>query len=326
MSLHVLTITPNPSVDLLHEATQLVWDDANRVAPPRRRAGGQGINLARAMRALGGNAHALAPLGGPAGSEIAAHLRSEGLAFTAVQASGDTRTFVAVRESATGRSLLINPRGPDSTAEDVARLRTAAEMLIERERPAWVACCGSLPPGFPPDFYAQLSIVARRAGSKFVADCDGMALELAASAGCDLLVPNAFEAQRLTGMPVSNWTEAIPAAGSLVTRGTRTVAVTLGPAGAVAAAAGVPSSEPRVRIARAHTRKYAEGREGSAVGAGDSFLACLILRLEEGMALDGALRCATAAGAAVLAGTGSSLLDRAGYESALARTDVEVVS
>ena len=52
----IVTLTPNPSIDLLFQTTRLVWDDANRVESPRRRAGGQGVNVVRALRELG---HAL---------------------------------------------------------------------------------------------------------------------------------------------------------------------------------------------------------------------------------------------------------------------------
>ena len=48
----ILTVTPNPSLDLLFRAERLVWDDANRIPLPRRRPGGQGINVVRAVRAL----------------------------------------------------------------------------------------------------------------------------------------------------------------------------------------------------------------------------------------------------------------------------------
>jgi predicted alpha/beta-fold hydrolase len=60
----ILTVTPNPSLDLLYRASTLVWDDANRIPEPRRRPGGQGINVARAVRSLGGEAAAVTMLGG----------------------------------------------------------------------------------------------------------------------------------------------------------------------------------------------------------------------------------------------------------------------
>jgi fructose-1-phosphate kinase PfkB-like protein len=63
----VLTLTPNPSLDLLFSAERLVWDDANRLSDPRRRAGGQGMNVTRAALALGARSEAIALLGGRTG-------------------------------------------------------------------------------------------------------------------------------------------------------------------------------------------------------------------------------------------------------------------
>ena len=114
----ILTLTPNPSLDLLFLADELCWDDANRVAMPRARPGGQGVNVARAARALGAVAHAVFPAGGTFGELLIARLTAEETPFDAVPISGDTRLFVGVRELATGRSMLINPRGPEFSATE----------------------------------------------------------------------------------------------------------------------------------------------------------------------------------------------------------------
>ena len=79
MPSRIITVTPNPSIDLLFEADTLVWDDANRVAMPRRRAGGQGINVTRAVRTLGGESIAVTLLGGNVGDELRSLLAAEGI-------------------------------------------------------------------------------------------------------------------------------------------------------------------------------------------------------------------------------------------------------
>ncbi|MEO5510565.1 MAG: hexose kinase [Longimicrobiales bacterium] len=300
----VLTVTPNPSLDLLHETATIVWDDANRVAPPRVRPGGQGINVARAVIALGGTARALAPLGGPTGDQIAAMLAAADVPYHRIPSPAETRTFAAIRETATGRSLLINPRGEDMAEAVIAALLDGASDTITKWQPRWVACCGSLPPGAPSDLYATIGSHARAAGSLFTADCDGDALRLAAEAGCDLLVPNCFEVERLTGLAAADPADAVEAARSLVRAGTPTVAITLGGRGAVLV----------TRDYAGHARAREEIRQGSAVGAGDAFLACLMLRLAAGVSPGAALRDGVAAGTAVLSGTGSDLLDLRTFE------------
>lgn len=308
----VLTVTPNPSLDLLFDTESLVWDDANRMADPRRRAGGQGINVTRAVRALGGRSEAVALLGGRVGDEIEAMLAAEATPLHAVRSGGgETRTFVAVRESATGRSMLLNARGPARDAADAGALEAACLHALETLRPAWLACCGSLPAGFPRDFYARLVEAGRQAGARTVVDCDGEPLRLAVAAGCDLLVPNQHEAERLTGRSIRDLDDACAAARSLNGMGVDLAAVTLGAAGAVLCRAGECWRALPPRMAA-----------GSAVGAGDAFLAGLLHALEAGTDLPDVLRRAAAAGSAVLLSTGAVLLDAADLESLAGRIEV----
>jgi len=293
----LLTLTPNPSIDLLFEADRLVWDDANRIAMPRRRAGGQGINVVRAARALGGGGVAIAPLGGSAGDELRAMLAAEGTPLIAVPIRGETRVFVGVRERATGRSLLLNPRGPELSAAEGEALLAAVRRALVEHRPSWFAACGSIPPGLPSDLYREAGRLAREHGARFVPDCDGEPLRLAV-AGADLLVPNAHEAARLLGRPVRGVDDALAAAPALLDTGAALAVITLGADGAVAAdAAGVwHAVAPPVA-------------DGSAVGAGDAFLAALLLAREAGAATPDALREAVAAGTAALLGRGTALVE-----------------
>jgi 1-phosphofructokinase family hexose kinase len=303
----VLTVTPNPSLDLLFETDRLVWDDANRMADPRRRVGGQGINVTRAVRTLGSASTAVALLGGRTGAGIRAMLEDEATPLTVVEATAETRTFVAVRERGTGRSMLLNARGPDRSASDASRLFDATVAALAELRPQWLACCGSLPPGFPADFHARLAAAGRAAGARTVVDCDGEALRLAAD-DCDLLVPNAHEASRLLDTNVASPDDAAEAARMLVGRmrpGSR-AAVTLGAGGAVLADSTGCWHACAPPLAK-----------GSAVGAGDTFLAGLLVSEARTSRPGDALRLAVAAGAATLLSRGGDLLDGAAAEALL---------
>ena len=307
----VLTVTPNPSIDLLFEAERLVWDDANRTASPRRRVGGQGINVVRALRALGGEGVSVALLGGPVGAEIEALLQAAGHPLIRVDAEGDTRVFVAARERSTGRSLLLNPRGPDSTSRSADALVAAAEAAIRELQPRWVACGGSIPPGIPADTYARIGRAARAGGARFVPDCDGDMLRLAVAAGCDLLVPNRHEAERLSGCGIESLADAAHVAQQLRGQGVDVVCITLGEAGAVLAGSG----------GCWHAATPAEPH-GSAVGAGDAFLAAVLRALDRPEPLAEVVRQGVAAGTAALRSKGGDLVDREEFERQLGRTDV----
>lgn len=292
----IATLTPNPSIDLLFETDRLVWEDANRVDAPRRRAGGQGINVVRAARALGGDAVAIAPLGGRPGHELRELLEPEGVPLRAVRIEGETRVFFGVRERETGRSLLVNPRGPAISAEEASRLVEETDCALREDAPRWLACCGSLARGLEPDFYARARALAQARGTAFVPDCDGEALRLASEGGCDLLVPNEHEAARLLGrdaLETGDEAEAVVA----LRRWAPVACITMGGAGAVCAdgSGAWRATPPAVP-------------SGSAVGAGDAFLAAFLLSLDGGADSPDALRRAVSAGTAVLLSRGSDLL------------------
>jgi len=296
----ILTVTPNPSLDLLFESNVLVWDDANRLPDPRRRPGGQGVNVARAVRALGAPAAAAVLAGGRTGTDIVAALEREDIIVRASYAQEETRTFVAARERDTGHSMLLNARGPARSAGEVAAFVSVVERAISELHPAWVACCGSLPQGFPDEFYLTIAETAHAVGARVVIDCDGASLRIGASA-CDLLVPNQHEAARLAGVTIGDVESARHAANVLreMTHA-RIVAITLGARGAVAANSdGCWHVQPPTMT------------QGSAVGAGDAFLAGLITALESGAHIADALRSAVATGTATLLSKGAGLVDAA---------------
>lgn len=311
----VLTITPNPSLDLLHDTELIAWDDANRVDPPRRRAGGQGINVSRAVVALGGTTHVVTPLGGRTGEELRSVIDGEGIPSTIVAGPGETRIFAALRETSTGRSILINPRGPAYGTVDVDAFKHAAEEAIRTTRPRWVACCGSLPPGFPPGFYASMGAAARSAGASFTTDCDGEALRLAFDEGADLLVPNRFEAERLTGRSIEDVSAAIAAARSLAEgRPGCMVVITMGAEGAVLVSRGF--------AAHASAPPVDGAAPGAAVGAGDALLAAVLLASIRGIDLRETLAAGVAAGTAVLSSQGAQLIDTQVYRALTGRVTI----
>src|SRR5262249_44425809 len=170
---------------------------------------------------------------------------------------------------------------------------------VQRTKPGWVAACGSIPPGLPIDFYARVGAAARESGAQFVPDCDGEALR-ASVEFASLLVPNQHEAERLLKARITDVDSTARCARQLLELGASFAAITLGERGAV--------------LTNGRCTLHAEPPQldrGSAVGAGDSFLAALILGLIQKQPLDDLARFAVAAGSAVLTGTGSDLLNAA---------------
>ncbi|MEF9602797.1 PfkB family carbohydrate kinase, partial [Paracoccus sp. PXZ] len=92
----ILTITLNPALDVTTAARQVVPDVKLRCEAPRFDPGGGGINVSRAIRAMGGDSTALVALGGATGQRIAALLEETGIPLHTLPAPGETRQSLTV--------------------------------------------------------------------------------------------------------------------------------------------------------------------------------------------------------------------------------------
>jgi 6-phosphofructokinase 2 len=108
----IVTLTINPCVDESTVVDQVVPDRKLRCGPPRYEPGGGGINVARAIRKLGGEALAIYPAGGAAGELLTALLEREGVAQRPLPISSWTRQNLNVFEESTGRQFRFVLPGP----------------------------------------------------------------------------------------------------------------------------------------------------------------------------------------------------------------------
>jgi len=171
---------------------------------------------------------------------------------------------------------------------------------------------GSLAPGIPDDFYARVARRARKLGVRCIVDASGDALAAAVDEGVYLVKPSGRELGELVGATVMTIDEKVEAARELVKRGrVEVVALTLGADGAaLITAEGVTRlASPPITVR-------------STVGAGDSFLAAMVLRLAQGHDLAAAFRGGVAAGAATATTEATELCHRADVE----RFELELAS
>lgn len=258
----IVTVTPNPSLDRTFEVDRLDRGAVLRSVAVRTDPGGKGINVARALVANGHPARAVLPLGGHDGEQLRDDVAGLGIDLVAVALAAPTRTNVSVVEP-DGTVTKINAPGPRVQAAEVAALRDAVAGAVTHA--SWVAGCGSLPPGAPDDFYAELVRVAHAAGALAAVDASGTPLEAALAADPDLVKPNAEELAAIVGAPVHTLGDVVDGAQALRRRGARTVVVSLGADGAVLVdgEGAWHATTPRIVVR-------------SAVGAGDSLVAGLL--------------------------------------------------
>jgi len=272
-----------------------------RCAPPRYDPGGGGINVARAVHALGGDAVAVFPVGGPAGEMIRHLLGQEGVPHQPIAIAGFTRESLAVEDRGTGQQFRFILPGPEISERDQERcLDQLSEVAAEA---TYIVASGSLPLGVPEDFYARVAELAQTLGKRLVLDTSGAALKRAGH-GIYLLKPSLRELQDLVGREIGTPFEQEFAAREVIEQGrSEIVVLSLGEEGAL-----LVTAEECARFAAVPVQAR------STVGAGDSMLAGIVLGLSRGLALREAVRFGLAAGAAALLGSGTELCRRSDVE------------
>ena len=164
----ILTLTMNPALDESTSVPYVLPDRKLRCQAPTYEPGGGGINVARAIRKLGGDALACFPVGGPAGELIKQLLVAEGVRYEAISVAEWTRENINVLEEVSGRQFRFCM--PGAALGDAEWPRFLEWLRRVRPPPDYLVASGSLPPGVPVDFYAQVATVAREIGSRLVLD------------------------------------------------------------------------------------------------------------------------------------------------------------
>jgi tagatose 6-phosphate kinase len=306
-----LIVTPNLALDRILNVETLAVGAVQRATAPIVRAGGKGVNIARAMIAAGASPLVLGMLGGVAGENIAAEMEAEGLALEPVEIAGENRTCFIINSRLDGRETVINEPGPNvKPVEFVNFVNKYSLLLADADL---VICSGSLPPGVEADAYRTMIDMANREGKRCLLDVAGEVLRASIDASPYIAKVNHREAGELLRLSIESVSDARFACERMCALGARNAVVTLGAEGAVGLFHGRCWYVKGPRVERAH-----------AVGSGDAFLAGLALAMRRGYAPKEMLRYAAAFGTGS-ARTGISRFSMEEVESVLRETTVERV-
>ncbi|MDE2576831.1 MAG: 1-phosphofructokinase family hexose kinase [Rhodospirillales bacterium] len=296
MTERIVTLTLNPAIDLASTAPAVRPLHKIRTTGEHVDPGGGGINVARVVHALGGESLAVLAAGGATGRFLTELLDEAGVPYRAVPIAGRTRVSITVRAADTGLGYRFVPEGP-VLSEPEWRVSLAA---LDEAEGGFVVASGSLPQGVPAEAYAIAARAAAARGRHFVLDSSGEALRAALGAGIALMKPSLGELESLVGRTLPDADSQAAEALALVRAGAaRMIAVSLGAAGAILATPAGVLRRPALTAA-VH----------SAVGAGDAFLAAMVLALARGAAPAEALDWGIAAGAVAVAGEGTARVQR----------------
>ncbi|WP_022722306.1 1-phosphofructokinase family hexose kinase [Rhodopseudomonas sp. B29] len=298
----IVTLTPNPALDLSTSVEKMVPSRKLRCVAATRDPGGGGINVARVVRRFGGSVEAIYPAGGFTGQLLTSLLARERIPTRVVEVEAETREDFSVTENDTGAQYrFVLPGQTLAEPEWHAMLTTLAATV---PAPRIVVGSGSLPPGVPADFYARAAAVTKRLGAKFFLDTSGEPLVEALKHGVTLIKPNLREMQGLAGRPLSSERDWVEAARQHIDRGeVEIVALSLGHLGAVLITKDVALRSPALPVTAIST-----------VGAGDSFHGAITHALVQGRPLEDAFRLGLAAGSASLTMHGTELCRPADVE------------
>ncbi len=285
----ILTLTLNPALDMATEVAEIIPGHKLRCTDPLLDPGGGGLNVSRAIRALGGDSLALVALGGLTGDRLAGLIRSAGVTFLSILGPGETRQSLTVTEASTGKQYRFMLPGPVWGEAERSRVFT---LLRATSRPGGISVIsGSQPPGVPADFPRDLAL--SMPGSRVVLDTSGTALNEAVKnpiPGLAVLRMDGEEGEGLAGTSLHSREETAAFAQSLVHRGV---------ADQVIIARGADGNV----LADAKTRIFAAAAKvkvKSTVGAGDSFVAAFVLAMSRGQTPAEALSLGSAAAAAAV--------------------------
>ncbi|MDR3693644.1 1-phosphofructokinase family hexose kinase [Mucilaginibacter sp.] len=298
MTPSIITITFNPALDKSVTVEALVPEKKLKCTSPIYEPGGGGINVARAIRKLGGSAVACFLAGGDAGKEIGRLLADEQVGTMVTEIGGRTRENLVVFESSVQVQYLFDMPGPKITVEEISAFLQRIELVPGVK---FIVASGSLPESVPADVFARIARIAKRKGAKLIVDTSGEALSLALEEGVYLIKPNLRELALLVGEETLEPEHAVDFARELIdSGGSEAIVVSMGSLGAlmVTKTDVLRITPPGLNIK-------------STVGAGDSLVAGIVLSLDQGKSIEEAVQYGVACGSAATLNPGTQLCSKA---------------
>ncbi|CAM6241831.1 6-phosphofructokinase II [Enterobacter hormaechei] len=291
----IYTLTLSPSLDSATMTPQIYPEGKLRCSAPVFEPGGGGINVARAITHLGGKATAIFPAGGATGEHLVALLADEQVAVDTVDARDWTRQNLHVHVDSSGEQYRFVMPGAKLSDDEFRQLE---EKVLTIESGSLLVISGSLPPGVKTEKLTALVQAVLQRGIRCIVDSSGDALKAALEPGqLELVKPNQKELSALVNRELSQPDDVRTAAEELVRTGkAHRVVVSLGPQGALAV-----DKTGFVQVVPPPMKSQ------STVGAGDSMVGAMVLKLAQGASLLEMARYGVAAGSAATINQGTRL-------------------
>ena len=288
----IITVTLNPALDKTVTLPGFAVNTINRVQSIRLDPGGKGINVSKAVKALGGKTLSIGILGGASGGYIKAALDKMELPNEMVLSAEQTRTNIKIVDPVLKTNTDINEPGGRVSRET---LLAVWEKLTAVVNPGdTVVFAGKNPPGMADELLPAWIRRLKSLDVRVCVDTVGEPMRLALKEKPDIIKPNRVELSEIMGVDRLTDEQLLEAAQSLVNEGVGLVAVSMGGDGAFFVT--------RDQVLRGYCPKVSVV---STVGAGDSMMAALAHYTSVGCSLEETARRAIAVASACVTCDGS---------------------
>lgn len=306
----IVTVTLNPALDKTVTLPGFAVNTVNRVQSVRLDPGGKGINVSKAVQALGGKTLAISVLGGANGGYIKSALDAMDLPNHMILSEGPTRTNLKIVDPVLGTNTDINEPGSPLTKEVLDKVWQVLSQTVQPNDT--VVFAGKNPPGMADDLLAVWIRRLKAMNVRVCVDTVGEPMLLALAEGPDIIKPNKAELSELMGTELHTDRQIIDTAGKLVDSGIGLVAVSMGSGGAIFVTKDqcIRGYSPKVTV-------------GSTVGAGDSMMAALAHYSDAGCSLEETARRAIATASAKVMCSGSEAADLSAILPLIDRVRIE---
>jgi 6-phosphofructokinase 2 len=291
-----VTLTLNPCIDKSTTIPALVAEKKLSCSEPVLEPGGGGINVARAIGKLGGDAVAVYPAGGYTGVFFNELLQKEKVSIQPVPVQSSLRENIIVLDQSTNQQYRFGMPGAALLEKE---WQQCLDTIQNTNNMSFLVASGSLPAGVPADIFARLGAIAKEKKARLIVDTSGEALKKAAQEKVYLLKPNLGELSMLANRTALNMESVEDVAREIIDRGwCEVMVVSMGAAGAIMVTAGKTYRAIPPPVVRKST-----------VGAGDSMVAGIIWSLSQNDNLQQALHYGVACGTAATMNPGTSLFN-----------------
>jgi 6-phosphofructokinase 2 len=290
----IITITFNPCIDKSATVSVLKADKKMYCSEPKFEPGGGGINVARVISRLGGEAVAVFPAGGYTGEYFSHLLQKENVPTIVVPIEHSMRENVIILDESTNDQYRFGFPGAQLHEHEWKKCLEVIEAIHSAK---YIVASGSIPDGVPGDIFAMLAVIAKRKNIRLIIDTSSEALEKAVDEGVYMLKPNIGELRMLVGRPELP-IEEIPEAGrQIISKGKcEVLVISMGRDGAM-----LLTKDTEFIVKSPEVPKH------STVGAGDSMVAGIVLQLSKGKSIQEAFLYGVASGTAATMNPGTEL-------------------